>query len=84
MAKSAVVTARLDAEISAELDRLAEHQDRSRSWLVAQAIERYVRAEGELLTFIKEGQDSLSRGDYVTHEQLVAEIEARKRRKSAA
>jgi len=76
MSKSAVITARLDPELLAGLDRLATYYDRSRAWLVAQAVERYVRDESAFSAFIQEGEDAIAKGDYVTHDQLVAEIDA--------
>jgi predicted transcriptional regulator len=84
MNKTAVVTARVSEETLANLDRLAAHHDRSRAWFVAKAVERYVREEGEFDTFIQEGEDAIARGDYVTHEQLVAEIESMLEGKKAA
>jgi len=76
MSKSAVVTARLDPDLLAGLDRLAAYYDRSRAWLVAQAIERYVRDESAFSAFIQEGEDAIAKGDYLTHDQLVANIKA--------
>jgi predicted transcriptional regulator len=84
MSKTAVVTARIDPETLAGLDKLADHQDRSRAWLVAKAVERYVREESEFFAFIQEGEDAIARGDCVTHEQLVAEIDAMLNDKQAA
>lgn len=82
MSKSTVVTARLDPETLGALDRLAEYQDRSRSWLVAKAVERYVREEEAFLDFIQEGKDAIARGESVPHEELVAELKALKELKT--
>jgi len=82
--KTSVVTARLDPETLAALDRLGEYCDRSRAWLVAQAVKRYVKEESKFFAFLQEGEDDIARGDYVTHEQLVAEIQAMQQEKSAA
>jgi len=84
MNKTHVVTARIDAALLTDLDRLASEQDRSRSWLVAAAVERYVREEIAFHDFLKEGEDAIDRGDFVTHEELVAEIQAMKAQKAAA
>lgn len=78
-----VVTTRIDDETLASLDRLASHHDRSRAWLVAEAVRRYVAVEGEFLDFIEEGAQDFARGDYVTHEEFVAGLRAH-RHKSAA
>jgi predicted transcriptional regulator len=84
MTKSAIVTARVDPEIVAGLDLLAHRLERSRAWVVAKALERYVADERAFLDFLQEGVDALDRGDYITHEQLCAEINARIEAKKAA
>ena len=43
------ISARVDATTLKDLDRLAEELDRSRSWLVAQAVREYVDREAEML-----------------------------------
>jgi predicted transcriptional regulator len=77
MSKSHVITARIDDETLAGLNRMAQYHDRSRAWLVAKAVERYVREETEFFALIQAGEDSFNRGDYITHEELVAELDAR-------
>lgn len=82
--KTSVVTARLDDETLATLDRLAVHHERSRAWLVAKAIKHFVEKESAFLAFLQEGEDAIDRGDFVTHEELVAEIRAMRSQKHAA
>lgn len=82
--KTSVVTARLDQDTLVALDQLAEHYERSRAWLVAKAVSRYVKEEGAFLAFLKEGEAAIDRGDYVTHDDLIAEIRNMRRGKDAA
>jgi predicted transcriptional regulator len=84
MTKTSVITARIDPATLAALDALGERQDRSRAWLIAQAIKRYVEEETAFLAFLQEGEDAIDRGEFVTHEQLVAEIKAMRAEKHAA
>lgn len=88
MSKTNVVTARLDPETLSALDRLAEYQERSRSWLVAKAVERYVGEEAAFLDFIQEGEDAIARGEYFTQDEMEqwfeARVAVRSERKSAA
>ncbi len=70
MSKSQVITARIDPEVMALVDRLAAAQGRSRSWLAARAIEKMARAETAFLDFVKEGEDAIARGEYLTQEQM--------------
>jgi predicted transcriptional regulator len=84
MSKTAVVTARIDPETLSGLDKLAGYHERSRAWLVAKAVEQYVRDESAFIAFIKEGEDAIARGDYITHDELISRIKARHEGKRAA
>jgi len=70
MTKNVVVTARIDADLSAALDKLGATLDRSRAWIVARAIERYVTEESEFMAFIQEGVDDLEAGRFHTQEEV--------------
>jgi predicted transcriptional regulator len=70
MGKTSVITARLDTDTVAELDRLAAYCDRSRAWLISKAIEQYVKQEIEFMEFIQEGEDAIDRGEFLTQEQM--------------
>jgi predicted transcriptional regulator len=83
MSKSQVITARIDPEVMALVDRLAAAQGRSRSWLAARAIEKMARAETAFLDFVKEGEDAIARGEYLTQEEMEAWIEERVRNRQA-
>ena len=76
-AQTSVVTARLDAETLAGLEKLAAYHDRSRAWLIAKAVKRYVKEEAEFFAFLQEGEDDFARGDYITHDELVARLRNR-------
>lgn len=70
MSKQHVITARVDEATLAGLNRLVEHHDRSRAWLVAKAVERYVKEETEFFAFVQEGEDSIDGGEFYTQEQM--------------
>jgi predicted transcriptional regulator len=84
MTKTAVVTTRLDEETLAGLDRLGEHYERSRAWLVAKAVERYVKEESEFFAFVQEGEDAIERGEFVTQEQMEEWVRSLRRNADAA
>lgn len=84
MTKSNVVTTRLDTTATEALDTLAKELDRSRAWIVARAVERYVTEELEFIAFIKEGEADLDAGRTISHEELVREIVERRAKKEAA
>jgi predicted transcriptional regulator len=83
MSGTTVVTARIDRELSGQLDRLAERLDRSRAWVIQQAIRRYVDAELDLLDFIQVGIDAADRGDLVSQEDMEAWFASRGLRAAA-
>ena len=72
MTKTSVVTSRLSVDILADVDRLARELDRSRAWIVAKAIERYVSEELEFIEFIKEGEADLDAGRVHSQEEVEA------------
>ncbi len=84
MSKHNVISARVSDEVLAMVDRLAATQDRSRAWIVSKYLEKAVRKDTELLNFIQEGEDAIDRGEYVTHEELIAELRAMAVKKRAA
>lgn len=71
-------TVRLDDETLGALDRLAEKTDRSRSWLVAKAVEDYVALNEWQIARIEEGIADADRGNFASDKEI-----ARIRRKYA-
>lgn len=76
MADTTVVTARISEQLSDDLDRLAELRDRSRAWLVQKAIAAFVKEELELRVALAESDAQIDRGEYIAHEDLMAEMKA--------
>jgi plasmid stabilization system protein ParE len=67
---TAVITARLDAETLALVDKVSKAQGRSRSWFAARAIKQAAEAEAELQAFIQVGIDSADRGELTPYEEV--------------
>jgi len=63
-------TVRLDETTLAKLDQLAEKTDRSRSWLVTQAVYDYVALNAWHLEKIEAGIAAADRGDFASAEEL--------------
>lgn len=70
--ETSVFTVRLPLSLQTELDGLAENTDRSRSWLVARAIEDYVRVQKWQIEQIREGLEAAKRGEFATEEEMEA------------
>lgn len=75
MSKTAVVTARLDEESLAILDRVASAHGKSRAAFAAEAISRVAREEAEFLAFVQEGIDSIEREGGIPHDVVMAELD---------
>jgi predicted transcriptional regulator len=83
MAQNSVITARLDSLSLEKLDQLSVMVDRSRAWIIAKAVQRYVDEELEFRGFIQQGLDELDRGESVSQEEMEAWFEARHRQAAA-
>src|SRR3546814_11575994 len=70
MSKSAVITARVDPETLALIDKLVAAQGRSRAWFVAKAVQRAAEAEADFLAFVHEGIDAADRGELIPPEAV--------------
>jgi predicted transcriptional regulator len=68
-------TVRLDEATRKTLDRLAALEDRSRAWVISQAIRNYLDHQDWMLERIDEGIAAADRGDLVPHDKVMAEID---------
>ena len=68
---------RLDEEKIARLDRLAAAIDRSRSWVINQAIEQYLEYEEWFAEAVREGAASADHGGLVPHEEALSAARGR-------
>ena len=64
--ESTVLTLRIDAKIKTKLDKLAQATKRSKSFLAAEAIERYLEAEAWQIKEIKQALKEADAGDFVS------------------
>ena len=64
MPSSASITARIDTETRDRLDALAEATQRSKSWLVAEAVRAYVAEQAWQVEAIRQGLAAIDAGDF--------------------
>ena len=64
--ESAVLTLRVDARTKARLEKLAEATRRSKSFLAAEAIERYLESEDWQIKEIRQASKEADAGDFVS------------------
>jgi predicted transcriptional regulator len=84
MSKTAVITTRIESEKLEALEALAKRLDRSRAWVVSEAINAYIAEQTEFLDFVQQGTDDLDNGRWIDHEDLAREIKQRRSQRHAA
>jgi predicted transcriptional regulator len=70
------ITIRTDPELGARVAALATAMDRSRNWIIEEAIRQYVEAQAWQVAGIKDAIASLDRGDAIDHDEVMAEMDA--------
>ena len=68
------ISIRLDDITREKLDALAETQDRSRSWVVNDAIQAYFEHQDWIVEAIKVGIADAEAGRLVPHEEVMADL----------
>ncbi len=68
--KSATVSAKLEPSVAKKLDLLAKATARSRSFLVAEAIESYVKDQAWQIQAIQQGIKEADRGNFATDKEV--------------
>ena len=72
MSKSITLAARVDADLDAELSRLATTTGRTKSWLINEALRSFVANEQQFLAAVEEGKQAMKEGRVIDHETVVA------------
>ncbi|HZM12425.1 MAG TPA: ribbon-helix-helix protein, CopG family [Candidatus Limnocylindrales bacterium] len=68
------ISFRADADKIDELDALAAAQDRSRSYLINEAIRNYVELHAYQDALVREGLAEMRQGRVVSHEEVVRRL----------
>ena len=72
MGEVSVFSVRVPKELKDRLESLADAMDRDRSWLVRDALERYVADQAWQVEAIREGVAAADRGDLIDHQEIVS------------
>jgi predicted transcriptional regulator len=70
MSDSVMLSVRLPADLAGRLEALAGKKDRTKSYLVARALEDYIAAEEEFFAVIAQGESDADAGRLVDHEEV--------------
>ncbi len=65
-------TVRLDDDMLGRIDGLASTLSRSRSWVIKQAIERFLAYEEWFVQEVKDGLKEVDRGEIATDDEVAA------------
>ena len=72
-----VFTVRISPEKQRQLDALAQVLDRSRNWVVSDAIDQYLDIQAWQMAQIQYGMEEADRSELVPHEEVSAEARAK-------
>lgn len=67
-----VITAHVPEDVAAALDGLATRLDRSKNWIVRQALAEFIAIEDERHRMTLEGLASIEAGQVVPHDDVLA------------
>jgi predicted transcriptional regulator len=70
-----VVNARIDRDILRQLDEIADEMQRTRSYLIAQAVREFVEREYASLCAVREGESDIDAGRLLTHDAALRWVE---------
>ncbi len=70
------ITVRTDPEVAAQIAFLAQAMDRSRNWVIEEALKQYIQAQSWQLEGIKQAQASLDRGEGIPFDAVMEEMDA--------
>jgi predicted transcriptional regulator len=73
---SSTITIRTDPEIAAKIAALAQAMDRSRNWIIAEALKQYLETQVWQIEGIRQAQASLAQGEGIAFEDVMAEVDA--------
>ena len=77
MTKSVLLSARISPKLNADLVRLAESSDRTKSRIVTEALRAYVESEAEFLASIEKSRKDFRAGRFKDHDVFMAELRAK-------
>lgn len=80
MADSKVLTLRLEPKLTKQLDKLADATQRSRSFLIAEAVRDYIALNEWQIEETKKAIAEADRGEFASEEQVKQMFQKRSRR----
>jgi predicted transcriptional regulator len=79
-----VVTAKLPDELVSQMDEVSDRIDRSKSWIVRQAVAEWLAEEQRRYQLTLEALKDADEGRKIAHEEVLAMLDRRKRERREA
>lgn len=79
-----VVTAKLPDDLVARMDEVADRIDRSKSWIVRQAVAEWLAEEQRRYELTLEALKDVDEGRTIPHEEVLTMVDQRKRERRKA
>ena len=70
------ITIRTESDVVEKLSALAKTMDRSRNWVIEDALKQYIEQQARYVEGIEQAMASLEHGEGIAHEDLMAEMDA--------
>ena len=70
------ITIRTEPDIVEKLSVLAKSMERSRNWVIEDALKQYIEQQARYVEGVEQAITSLERGEGIAHEDLMAEMDA--------
>jgi predicted transcriptional regulator len=74
-----VITAKLPEDLVSRMDEVSERIDRSKSWIVRQAVMEWLAEEQRRFELTQEALKDADEGRTIPHDEVLAMVELRKR-----
>lgn len=68
------ITIRTESNTVDKIGAIAQAMDRSRNWVIEDALRQYIDQQTWYLEGIKQAQESMAKGNGIPHEEVMAEI----------
>jgi|APFre7841882630_1041343.scaffolds.fasta_scaffold03945_4 predicted transcriptional regulator len=70
------ITIRTNPEIAKKITALAEAMERSRNWVIEDALKQYIEMQVWQIEGIKDAMAAMDRGQGIAHEDVMVEMDA--------
>ncbi|MCK5800544.1 MAG: ribbon-helix-helix protein, CopG family [Deltaproteobacteria bacterium] len=71
------ITIRTDPSIEAQLNKLAEAMERSRNWIIEEALKEYLATQAWQIEGIHQAQRSLAEGEGIPFDMVMADLQTK-------